>query len=201
MSQILGLTGGIGSGKSTVAKILAELGAKIIDADLLARTAVEAGSPGLAKILDRFGAQLLAEDGELDRKALAAFVFSDTQARDDLNAIVHPEVARLAVEAMQILINESVPVIIYDVPLLYENGLEKSLPKVIVVHVPPDIQRERIRQRDGFDPAEIEARIAAQDDLDEKARKADYLIDNRGTASETRNQVETLWDTLSGLHE
>jgi len=197
MSQILGLTGGIGSGKSTVAEILAELGAEIIDADQLARIAVESGSAGLEQIIERFGAGILMSDGSLDRKALASIIFQDEKARENLNAIVHPEVARLAMETMQSLMDQGAPLIIYDVPLLFENGLEKSLPGVIVVHVPPEIQRARVQARDNITPEEIEARIAAQGDLDEKARKADYLIDNSGSPGETRAQVEELWKTLT----
>lgn len=197
MTKILGLTGGIGSGKSSVAQFFQELGAKIVDADQLARKAVAIGSPGLALIKGKFGAEVLLESGGLDRKAMGTIVFGDEKARESLSAIVHPEVQRLSAEAMQTHIAEGAGLILYDVPLLYENGLDKMMAEVIVVHVPPKIQRQRIRARDNLDEAEIEARIAAQDDLDEKAKKADYLIDNQGTREDTRRQVEALWAKLT----
>ena len=193
---MLGLTGGIGSGKSTVAKLLAERGAKIIDADLLARDAVAPGSLGLTRIAAAFGRGVLTESGELDRAAMGALVFNNDDARQALNAIVHPEVARLAMERMQALIAEGTPVIVYDVPLLYENGLDAQLPEVIVVSVPPEVQRARVAARDGLDDAAIDARIAAQMPLAEKARRADHLIDNGGDLTDTRAQVDRLWSTL-----
>jgi dephospho-CoA kinase len=197
MTRILGLTGGIGSGKSSVARILENLGAKIIDADKLARDAVAPESDGLGKIRALFGDHILTPEGQLDRQATAKIVFSDAQALASLNAIIHPEVQRLAVESMRQLMDVGASVIIYDVPLLYENGLEKTLPEVIVVHVPPDVQRERVRTRDGLSDTEITARIEAQANLDEKAKKADYLIDNRGTRDNTVRQVQALWAQLN----
>lgn len=193
MSRIVGLTGGIGCGKSAVAAALAERGARVIDADVLAREAVAPGSPALAAIRARFGPAVFAPDGSLDRAALGRLVFQDTEARRALNAIVHPEVARLARARMEALEQEGAPVIVYDVPLLYENGLDRALGAVIVVTAPPEVQRARIRARDGLPDAEIEARIAAQMPLEEKVRRATWIIDNGGTLEETRAQVEALW--------
>ena len=180
-----------------MARIFTELGAEIVDADQLARAAVEPNSPGLAKIIERFGEKILTADGELDRKAMGDLVFGDTAARKALNEIVHPEVQRLSAEAFQAHIAAGVPIVLYDVPLLYESGLEAMFSEIIVVHVPREVQRERIRSRDGFSDEEIDARIAAQGDLDEKAERANYIIDNRGPREETRRQVEALWSELN----
>jgi dephospho-CoA kinase len=198
VSRLVGLTGGIGCGKSVVASMLAELGARVIDADALAREAVQPGSPGLDAIVRRFGSEVLLPDGTLDRKRLGTRVFSDASARADLNAIVHPEVSRLALERMAALSSEGAPVIVYDVPLLYENGLERMLPEVIVVHAPPAAQRARIAARDRLPEDEIERRIAAQMPLEEKMAKAQHLIDNGGSLEATRAQVEALWTKLLG---
>lgn len=193
MSRIVGLTGGIGCGKSAVAAALAERGARVIDADVLAREAVAPGSPALAAIRARFGPAVFAPDGSLDRPALGRRVFEDAEARLALNAIVHPEVARLARARMEALEHAGAPVIVYDVPLLYENGLDRALGEVIVVTAPPEVQRARIRARDRLPDAEIEARIAAQMPLEEKARRATWVIDNGGTLEEMRAQVAALW--------
>lgn len=189
-SRVVGLTGGIGSGKSTVARLLAEHGAAIIDADLLAREAVAPGSPALAQVVARFGDEVLTADGALDRPRLGARVFGDEAARRALNAIVHPEVARLAGERIQALVAAGAPLVVYDVPLLYENGLEKVLPEVIVVDAPLEVRYARIAARDGLDRAAIAARIAAQLPLEEKVRRADHVIDNGGPLEATRAAVQ-----------
>lgn len=197
MSRVVGLTGGIGCGKSLVASMFRALGAAVIDADLLAREAVAVGSPGLEAITARFGAGVLLPDGNLDRKKVAALVFTDAEALKALNAIVHPEVARLSAERIAGALASGAPLVVYDVPLLYENGLERRFPEVIVVHAPPEQQRARVAARDGLAPAEIEARIAAQLPLEEKMKRADHLIDNGGTIEETRARVEALWRELT----
>ena len=189
-SRVVGLTGGIGSGKSTVARLLAEHGAAIIDADQLAREAVAPGSPALAQLVARFGQGVLTADGALDRPRHGALVFGDDEARRALNAIVHPEVARLAAQRIQDLIAAGAPLVVYDVPLLYENALEKVLPEVIVVDAPLDVRCARIAARDGLDSPAIAARIAAQLPLEEKVRRADHVIDNGGTLEATRAAVE-----------
>ncbi len=196
--QVLGLTGGIGSGKSSVAAIFAQLGATIIDADQLARQAVAPGSPGLKAIEQRFGAQFILSDGQLDRRALGLQVFQNEEARKDLNQIVHPEVSRLAMEAMATAQQGGAPLVVYDVPLLYENGLDKTMPQVAVVSVSPETQRGRVRGRDDLSEQEIEDRIASQLPLSEKVSRADYVIDNNQDLEYTRQQVEALYQRLLG---
>jgi dephospho-CoA kinase len=196
VTRIVGLTGGIGTGKSTVARLFAELGARVIDADQLAREAQAKGSPVLGAIRGRFGSGVFTETGELDRKALGAIVFQDETARRDLNAIVHPRVAELAQERMQAMTAAGVPLVLYDVPLLYESSLDRALPAVIVVSAPPEVQRARLAGRDGLSPSEIEARIAAQMPLSEKVARADFVIDNGGSLEATREQVASVYRRL-----
>jgi dephospho-CoA kinase len=197
VTRIVGLTGGIGTGKSTVARLFAELGAKVIDADQLAREAQAKGSPALEAIRARFGPSVFTASGDLDRKALAAIVFQDGTARQDLNAIVHPRVAELAAERMQTLSEAGAALVLYDVPLLYESGLDQMLPAVIVVSAPSEVQRERLAGRDALSPGEIDARIAAQMPLSEKVARADFVIDNGGSLEATRAQVSALFQRLS----
>lgn len=196
VTRIVGLTGGIGSGKSTVARFFEARGAAIIDADRLAREAVLPGTPGFAAVVARFGPGVLGPGGDLDRAALGRIVFGDEEARRALNAIVHPEVARLAAERMAALSAAGRALIVYDVPLLFENGLERYLPETIVVSVPEEIQRARVRARDGLSPEEIEARLRAQLPLADKAARATYVIDNSGSLADTEASVDALWKNL-----
>lgn len=196
VTRIVGLTGGIGSGKSTVARFFEARGAAIIDADRLAREAVLPGTPGFAAVVARFGPGVLGPGGDLDRAALGRIVFGDEEARRALNAIVHPEVARLAAERMAALSAAGRALIVYDVPLLFENGLERYLPETIVVSVPEEIQRARVRTRDGLSPEEIEARLRAQLPLADKAARATYVIDNSGSLTDTEASVDALWKNL-----
>lgn len=196
VTRIVGLTGGIGSGKSTVARFFEARGAAIIDADRLAREAVLPGTPGFAAILERFGPGVLGPGGDLDRAALGRIVFGDEEARRALNAIVHPEVARLAAERMATLSAAGQALIVYDVPLLFENGLERFLPETIVVSVPEEVQRARVHARDGLRPEEIEARLRAQLPLAQKAARATYVIDNSGSLEQTEASVDALWKNL-----
>jgi len=198
MTKIMGITGGIGSGKSTVAGVFESMGAEIVDADQLARLAVAPNSPGLTQITEAFGQDILLEDGSLDRTALGKLVFSNESKRQQLNAIVHPEVQRLAQEAFRHLVAEKVSIVLYDVPLLYESKLESMFSAVVVVYVPQRVQIQRVMKRDGLEKHEVEQRLAAQMSLDLKAEKADYLIDNSRTLEETRAQVEKVWDSWRG---
>jgi len=177
--------------------MLADLGASVIDADLLAREVVEPGMPALGAIVARFGEAVLDPSGRLDRKKLGAIVFGDEKARKDLNAIVHPEVAALAAQRMQEAEARGSPMCVYDVPLLYENGLDRMLPTVVVVDASPAVQRARIKARDGLSDAEIDQRIAAQMPLAEKVSRANYVIENDGDLEETRRQVESLFRELT----
>ena len=190
----VGLTGGIGSGKSTVARLLSSYGAVLIDADVLAREAVAPGTPGLARVIEEFGADVLAPDGSLDRPRLGALVFADPERLAALNAIVHPYVAarraELAAEA------PADAVVVSDVPLLVENGLQDDYDVVVVVDAPLEVQLERLRTR-GLHEDEAQARIAAQASREERRAGADIVIDNGGDLESLRRQVHALWDRLN----
>ena len=194
--RVIGLTGGIGSGKSTVAALFAELGAEIIDADTLAREAVAPGSPALALILERFGRNILDNHGALDRKKLGQIVFDDERARRDLNAIVHPRVAELAQAHFRDAARRGVPLVVYDVPLLYENHLEDAFASVVVVDASEEDRIRRLAARDGLSEPEIRSRMAAQWPLKHKVARADHVIENRGRPEALRRQVRALYQTL-----
>jgi len=198
--RLVGLTGGIASGKSTFASALRALGAPVIDADQLAREAVRAGSPALAAIVREFGPGVLGPDEEIDRKGMAARVFSDPSARARLEAIVHPAVrTAVAAEAAR-LAAEGHDLAFYDVPLLYERGLDREVDCVVVVHAPPGVQESRLRARDGLGQAEAEARLDAQLPIDEKARRADVVVSNEGDIASLRARAGPLLRALrSGL--
>lgn len=192
--MLVGLTGGIGSGKSTVARLLAERGAVILDADSFAREAVRAGSPGFDAVAARFGGGVVGSDGELDRVALAALVFADEEARRDLESIVHPEVRRRIAE--QIRANAATHrVVVLESPLLIETGTDGDCDVVVVVAAPPEAQIARLIAG-GMDETDARARMAAQSTLEEKATKADVVIDNEGTLDELEAQMDSLWGEL-----
>lgn len=176
--------------------MLSNQGLPVVDADVLAREAVAPDSPGLTRVRERFGPGVLREDGGLDRGALGRVVFSDPRARADLEAIVHPEVERLSRQAMDRLAADGAKVAIYDVPLLFEKGREHEFDHIVVVHAPDHQRRARLKDRDQLDDAAIDARLAAQDDLDEKAHRARSLggtvIDNSGSLADTEAQVCSL---------
>ena len=195
--RIVGLTGGIGSGKSTVARMLADRGAVVIDADRLARAAVAPGTPGLAAVVERFGDAYLTADGALDRRALGRRVFGDPEALAALNGIVHPEVARLQQAELATAKAQGARLVVYDVPLLFENSLDKVYRPVIVVAADPEVQRSRIRARDPLTDEEIDARIAAQMPLEQKVARADYVVDNNGDLAATERQVDALFAALT----
>lgn len=190
----VGLTGGIGSGKSAVADLLARHGAVIIDADLLSREAVEPGTPGLARIVEEFGPGVLTPQGSLNRPALGEIVFSDPEARASLNAIVHPEVRRLAAVAER----EAGPdaVVVHVIPLLVETGQQDLFDVIVVVDVHPAIQLRRVLERDGLDEVQARARIEAQASRQERLAVADLVIDNSGTFAELEASVAALWERL-----
>jgi len=197
---IAGLTGGIASGKSTVAAMLAEAGARIVDADRIAHQVVLKGEPAWQGIVDHFGSGILARDGQIDREALGAIVFNDTEAKKALNGIVHPRVFETMAQEIQSLA-EAHPgdLIIMDVPLLIESGLHASLPIVILVYVPETMQQERLMRRDGLNAADAAARIRAQMPIDAKRAHAHYIVDNTGDLDATRRQVLDIYrKILSG---
>ncbi|HUS68375.1 MAG TPA: dephospho-CoA kinase [Kofleriaceae bacterium] len=191
--RVIGLTGGIASGKSAVAGMLRDLGAPVVDADLIARQVVEPGAPALADIVERFGAAMVGEDGRLDRKRLADEVFSDLTARRDLNAITHPRIAQASAAAFAELAAAGHTVAIYEAALLVENRAHERLDGLIVVAVPEEVQLERLRARDGIDAAAARARLAAQLPLSDKIAVADWVIDNSGSLEETRARVADVW--------
>ncbi len=195
--DVIGLTGGIAAGKSTVARRLAEHGAVVIDADVLARTAVEPGSPGLAAVRSRFGDAVIAGDGSLDRAALGQLVFADAGARTALNAIVHPEVARLYRERLaEIERSQPDAIVVYDVPLLVEARSADEFALVVVAHAPADVRVERLVTMRGVDRASAERRVAAQATDDERLAIADVVIDTSGTIESTEQQTDALWRQL-----
>ena len=193
---LVGLTGGIGSGKSTVARMLEERGAVVFDADLLAREAVEPGTPGHTAVIERFGADVLAPGGELDREALASIVFADPSARRDLEQIVHPEVRRLFAEGSEAY-HDTDRIVVFSAPLLVESGMHTAFEILVVVSATVATQIERLMRQRGLSEPAIRARIDAQAPLEDKAAVADFLVDNEGTLAELQSQVERLWHDLS----
>ena len=193
----IGLTGGIGSGKSTVAARLAQLGAVVIDSDQLAREVVSVGSPGLARVVERFGPQVLASDGSLDRPQLGRLVFSDPAALAELNAITHPLI-RARSEALSSRAAASGTVaVVHDIPLLVENELAAGFDKVIVVEAPLELRLSRLAGR-GLDPETARARIAAQATDEQRREVADVVLDNSGSVAELVAQVDAAWASLLG---
>jgi dephospho-CoA kinase len=191
----VGLTGGLGSGKSTVAGLLGERGAVIIDADVVAREVVQAGTPGFAAVVARFGPGVVGPDSELDRAALARVVFADGAALDELNAIVHPLVGSRSAE-----LAAAVPpgaVVVHDIPLLAENGLADRFDTVVVVEADQEIRLARLAER-GLTRAEAEARMAAQATDEQRRAIADEIVRNDGDLDSLARQIDRLWDRLSG---
>jgi dephospho-CoA kinase len=190
----VGLTGGIASGKSLVAAELAARGATIIDADLLAREVVEPGTPALAAIIDRFGADVV-QDGQLDRARLAQIVFADPLARRDLERIVHPAVRARAAELERAAGDAAV--VVHVIPLLVETGQQENFDLVVTVDADHETQVQRLMARNGFTRAEAEARIAAQASREERTLVADVVLDNTGSVTQLREQIDALWAELS----
>lgn len=197
--QLIGLTGGIASGKSTIGKRLAELGATRIDADQLARDAVAPGSPGLARVIARFGDELLLPSGELDRAALGGIVFGDPEAIADLNAIVHPEVRRLY-EARIAEASAQNPdaVVVYEIPLLVEAAREMEFDLVVVADAPVEQRIDRMIEFRGMSEGEARARVARQAGDEERRAIADVIIDTSTSETATLAQVDALWARLVG---
>jgi dephospho-CoA kinase len=195
---VFGLTGGIGSGKSTVAALLRERGVPVVDADELAREAVAPGSAGLAQVVASFGPGVLDSSGALDRKRLGALVFGDETARKRLNAITHPIVRQLSQQRFAELDRQGHELACYDVPLLFEVGLDQVIRPVVLVYVSEATQLERVMRRDGSSAEEARARISAQLPLADKRARADLVIENDGPRSELGVQVDRLLAELRG---
>ncbi len=194
---LVGLTGGIGSGKSTVSVLLAERGAIIIDADAITREVQQPGSPLLEKLSDRFGPGVIAADGSLDRAALAAIAFADADALKALNAIVHPAIG-VVVNSRVMAQRATDNVVVMDIPLLTENPRE-GLQATIVVDLPEEQQVQRLVDFRGFDEADARARMARQATREQRLERATYVIDNSGTVDALTEQVNMIWDSLRGL--
>jgi dephospho-CoA kinase len=193
---VVGLTGGIGSGKSTVAAMLAERGAVVVDADRLAREAVAVGTEGFRAVVDRFGPAVVAGDGGLDRRALAGLVFDDPGALADLNAIVHPPVRAAIAERVAELAGTDA-VVVLEIPLLVESGLSYGASQVIVVDCPEDVAVRRLVQGRGMDEGDARRRIDAQVSRAERLAAADVVIDNSGSLDDLRRQVAVLWGQVA----
>lgn len=195
---VLGVTGGIASGKTTVARMLAELGAPIIDFDLLAREVVVPGQPAYQEIVDYFGDQVMGEDGNLDRKRLSGIVFRDPEKRQILEGMTHPRIFAAFVRRLRRMAEEDPQGIVQAViPLLFEAQLQPLVHKVLVVYVSPDTQIERLMKRDRISREEARRILDAQMPIDPKAARADYIIRNEGTLDETKNEVHALWRILN----
>lgn len=195
----IALTGGIAAGKSTIARRLTELGAVVVDADALAREAVEPGSEGLASIAEAFGDEVVGVDGALDRAALGSIVFADPARRRELEGITHPAVRRLAAERMAAAeAADPAAVVVYDVPLLAESGPDHGFELVVVAHAPAATRIERMVGLRGMDRAEAERRVASQASDAERLAIADVVIDTDGTLDATLEQVDRLWERVRG---
>jgi dephospho-CoA kinase len=186
---LIGLTGGIASGKSTVARQLARLGVVVVDADALAREVVAKGTPGLEEIVRLFGPPVLTEAGELNRERMGALVFNDPQARQRLNQITHPRIGQLSAERIAQAQGSSSPYIVYEAALLVETGAHKGMSALIVVAAPAEVQLDRIQRRDHLSKEAAEARLAAQFPLDKKLKVADYVIHNAGDLASLEEQT------------
>uniref|UniRef100_A0A7U3YDN6 Dephospho-CoA kinase n=1 Tax=Geobacillus sp. (strain Y4.1MC1) TaxID=581103 RepID=A0A7U3YDN6_GEOS0 len=199
MALTIGLTGGIASGKSTVTKMIRELGIPVIDADQIARDVVKMGEEAYNQIIQAFGQKILQEDGEIDRAKLGAIVFHNEQERKKLNAIVHPAVRRRMLAEKEAYVQKGAKTVVLDIPLLFESELTHLVDKTIVVYVDDDVQLERLMKRNGFSKEEALARIQAQMPLREKVKKADAVIDNNGTIEETKQQLWQIFKRWNAL--
>lgn len=196
---LLGLTGGIGSGKSTVSALLAEKGAVIIDADAITRELQQPGQPVFDAIVERFGPGVVASDGTLDRAGLAAIVFADEGAKKDLEQIVHPAVGAEMIKRLQAEA-ETDHVVVYDVPLLVESARRAmSFAGVIVVDIDPEVAVRRVVEQRGMDEADVRARIGHQASREERLAVADQVIDNSGSRDELRRRVDEVWTWIRSL--
>jgi dephospho-CoA kinase len=197
---LVGLTGGIGAGKSTVADLLAERGAVIVDADEVARAVVEPGQPALAKLVDRFGPGILDADGRLDRSALAKLAFVDDESRRELEAITHPAINEEF--GRRVAAAPSEAIVVLDVPLLVESpqARERGYQTVIVVEAPRDVRLARLEAR-GVDRADAEARMAAQVGDDKRRKIATYVVDNAGDRDALERQIDEVWSDLQRRHQ
>lgn len=197
--HVIGLTGGIASGKSTVSGILSQLGAFILDADQIAHAVMEPGYPAWEDIVNTFGKAVLLADRTIDRRELGNIVFHDKSARNRLEEIMHPRIKQCIEDKIKEYARRDGKILVLDIPLLYEVGWQELASEVWVVYVDSDTQLQRLMHRSGLSPDEAAVRIAAQMDLAAKARLADVVIDNNGDLQRTRGQVFDAWEKAMGL--
>ncbi|WP_102345318.1 dephospho-CoA kinase [Bacillus sp. Marseille-P3661] len=199
MTLVVGLTGGIASGKSTVSKMLVNYGFPIIDADVVSREVVEVGEPAYEKIVETFGKEILSENLKINRPKLGAIIFNDEQKRMQLNHIVHPAVRQKMNELKMNYINNGEKVVILDIPLLFESKLTHLVEKTLLIYVDDTIQLQRLMARNNLTEQEALARIRSQMPLEDKIRLADEVINNNGTIEETAKQLELIlknWEVI-----
>ncbi len=194
---LVGLTGSIATGKSTVSRMFAHLGARVLDADLLAREVVMPGQPAYLKIVEEFGQSVVQEDGTLDRKGLGAIVFAEPARRKRLEEITHPAIAARQQRILSVLEEEAFEgIVIWDVALLFETGGVAKVDRVVVVYADPETEVARLIARDGMAEADARARIASQMPVAEKAKRAHYVIDNSGDRAHSEGQVKAVYEAL-----
>ncbi|SDN05895.1 dephospho-CoA kinase [Sediminibacillus halophilus] len=192
MALVIGLTGGIASGKSTIAGIFAEWDIPVVDADIISRQVVERGETAYEQIVDVFGEEVLLSDGNLDRGKLGRIIFKDKEKREQLNSIVHPAVRKKMLEQRDTYADKGEEAVVMDIPLLYESDLTHFVDKVLVVYVDEQTQKQRLMNRNGFSEEEAIDRIHSQLPLDKKAKMADEIIDNNGSMECSREQLLTI---------
>jgi dephospho-CoA kinase len=193
--RLIGVTGGIATGKTTVDRMLTAHGATVIDADELAREVVGPGEPALEEVAARFGRDLIRPDGSLDRTRLGRLVFADPEARRDLERITHPRITELTAARVATALAGPAPLVVVDIPLLFENAREAMFEGVLLVYAPAEVQVERLRERNGLDEAAALQRLAAQLPIDEKRGRATWIIDNSGSLDATSRAVDHWWET------
>ena len=192
MTLVIGLTGGIASGKSTVSQMIKEKGIRVVDADIIAKEAVSKGSPALHQIVQTFGEEVLLPNGELNRQQLGAIIFSDEEKRKKLNAIVHPEVRKELLEQRDEGVSNNETFVVLDIPLLFESKLEGLVDRIIVVYTTPELQLSRLMNRNDLSEEEALNRIHSQQPLEEKCQKADRVIENTKDLAFIRKQLENI---------
>lgn len=195
MPTVIALTGGIAAGKSTVARLFADLGARLIDADKVSREVVEPGEPALAEIAEAFGPEVINQDGTLNRSALAAIVFNDAEQLERLNAIVHPRVRQRVAQRIDAAPEEAI--VVYDVPLLVEANLPRSFDAIVTVSAPEAARIERLVAERGYTREEAARRVAAQASDAEREEAADFVVDASGTLEDTQRHARQVWHQLA----
>jgi dephospho-CoA kinase len=195
--RLIGLTGGIASGKSTVAQMLINQGAAVIDADVLAREVLRPGTPGFDETVAAFGKSVLDHSGVIDRTALAAVVFADADRRRALERITHPRISELMQDRIVEALQTPAALVFADIPLLFEHQREVGFDGTLLVYAPPAVQLQRLRERDGIDDIEAQNRLLAQMPIDDKRERATWVIDNGGPRDATAAQVERWWQVAT----